>query len=173
MWTSRLTSFSRLAILPHIMTIPTTPYLTEEGLVKAKKELDELRTVKRKEIVERIARAKEMGDLSENAEYASAREDQSFTEGRILELESLIRNATVISHAKNSETIELGSVVKVQIDGMTREYTIVGSNEADPLRGKISNASPLGEAFLGKRLGDVVTVQAPKGEMRYTILGIE
>ena len=154
------------------MTTPQS-YLTQEGLEKLQKELDELRNVKRKEIAQRIEYAKEMGDLSENAEYASARDDQAFLEGRVLELDNLLRNATVINHTKGVDVVEIGSVVRVQSETGTREYTVVGSNEADPLKGKISHASPLGEAFLGKRMNDVVEVHAPKGIMRYTILGIE
>ncbi|MDO8581906.1 MAG: transcription elongation factor GreA [bacterium] len=149
-------------------------YVTQEGLQNVKEELDELRNVRRKEIAERIERAKEMGDLSENAEYSSARDEQAFLEGRILELEDLLRNAVVINHTKGSDFVEVGSVVTVQSeDALTREYTIVGSNEAAPLKGKISHQSPLGEAFLGKRVNDVVEVHAPKGVIRYTILGIE
>ncbi len=148
-------------------------YITQEGLEKIQQELDELRTVKRKEIIVRIEKAKEMGDLSENAEYTSAREDQGFLEGRVLELEALLKNAIVVNHTKGADVVEIGSVVRVQSDSGTREYTIVGSNEADPLKGKISNASPLGEAFLGKRVNDVVEVSAPKGIIQYTVLGIE
>lgn len=159
-------------LLPIMVDTPTT-YITVEGLEKAKTELEQLKNIKRKEIAERIERAKELGDLSENAEYASAREEQAFTEGRILELDNIVRNAEIINHTKGGDAVEVGSTVKVQIDGQSREYTIVGANEADPLKGKISNASPLGEAFLGKRVNDVVEVNAPKGLMRYTILGIE
>ncbi|MBI4281587.1 transcription elongation factor GreA [Candidatus Uhrbacteria bacterium] len=148
-------------------------YVTQEGLEKIEQELHELRTVKRKEIIVRIEKAKEMGDLSENAEYTSAREDQGFLEGRILELDALVKNAIVVNHTKGADMVEIGSVVRVQSSGGMREYTIVGSNEADPLKGKISNASPLGEAFLGKRVNDVVEVNAPKGVVHYTILGIE
>lgn len=149
-------------------------YVTEEGLEKVKQELDTLRNVKRKEIAERIERAKEMGDLSENAEYASAREEQAFLEGHVLELEAIVQNALIITHTKgNADAVEVGSVVTVESESGTRAYTIVGSNEADPLKGKISNASPLGEAFLGKRVGETVEVHAPKGVMRYTILSIE
>ena len=151
----------------------SSPFLTQEGLEKIQQELDTLRNVKRKEVTERIEKAKEMGDLSENAEYTSAREDQGFLEGHILELEALLKNAVVVNHTKGADVVEIGSVVKVQLDGSARDYTIVGSNEADPLRGKISHASPLGEAFLGKRVNDVVEVHAPKGIIRYTILSIE
>lgn len=149
-------------------------YVTQEGLQKGKEELDDLKNVRRKEIAERIERAKEMGDLSENAEYTSAREEQAFLEGRIIELEELLRNAVVIHHTKGADFVEVGSVVTVQTENaLMREYTIVGSDEANPLQGKISHQSPLGEAFLGKRVNDVVAVNAPKGVMRYTILEIE
>lgn len=178
MWTSCLTGIAVAGILPFIalnfFMVSSQSYVTKEGLQRMREELDEARNIRRKEVAERIERAKEMGDLSENAEYTSAREEQAFLEGRILELETLLRNAVVISHAKGTDSVEVGSIVKAQSsDGGVREYTIVGSDEADPLKGKISHASPLGEAFLDKRVADVVEVHAPKGIIRYTILSIE
>lgn len=149
-----------------------TKYITRDGLEKLKKEITELKTVKRKEIIEKIQKAKEMGDLSENAEYADAKEQQSFIEGRIVELENLINNAVIIEESgKSGQEIYLGTTVKIlSPNNEQKEYKIVGSNEADPDQGLISNESPLGRAFLGKKTGDKVKVQTPKGEIEYTIL---
>lgn len=149
-------------------------YLTKEGLEKIKKELEELKTVKRKEIIEKIQKAKELGDLSENAEYADAKEQQSFIEGRIVELEDLINKAVVIEeNKKSSQIIDLGSTVKVQSQNGEKEYKIIGSKEADPEKGLISNESPLGKAFLGRKIGEKVIVKTPKGEVEYTILEVK
>jgi len=148
-------------------------YISQEGLEKLKNELDELKNVKRKEIIERIERAKEMGDLSENAEYADAKEEQAFTEGRILELEEMINNAVIIKKGEKTGIVDIGSTIKVKFNGEEKEFTIVGSEEADPLRGIISNESPLGRAFLGKRVGDEVEVVVPKGIIKYKIIEIQ
>jgi transcription elongation factor GreA len=147
-------------------------YLTKEGLEKLRKELEELKSVKRKEIAKRIEEAKELGDLSENAEYASAREEQALIEDRIVELENIIRGATVIEEPKDSSQVELGSVVRVEIDGQTKELSIVGTQEIDPLQGKISHQSPLGRALLGKRAGEEGEVEAPKGKIKFKIISI-
>lgn len=149
-------------------------YISSEGLEKLKKELDELKNVKRKEVIERIAKAKELGDLAENAEYSEAKDEQGFIEGRIIELEKLISEAIVIDKNKeSSDVVVIGSQVKVRYDGETKLYTIVGSKEANPEENKISNESPLGQAFLGRKVGDIVKVSAPKGETEYEILEIE
>ena len=150
-------------------------YVSEEGLVKFKKELEELVNSRRREVVKRIERAKEMGDLSENAEYDAAKDEQAFVEGRIAELQNLVRKAEIISSKKkNSDgNVAVGSLVKVKNNGDTLEYTIVGVAEADPTNGKISNESPLGKAFLGKRVGDKIDVTVPKGTITYTILEID
>lgn len=148
-------------------------YVSREGLEKFKQELDELINVKRGEIIERIERAKELGDLSENAEYSAAKDEQAFTEGRIIELRDMIAHAEIINGGGQIDNVHVGSKVKVKTDGAEYEYEIVGVAEADPLIGKISNESPLGRAFLGRRAGDKVQVQIPKGMVVYTILEIK
>jgi len=134
-------------------------YLTSEGYNKLQKEYDELVNVKRKEVTQRIARAREYGDISENSEYDSARDEQSFIEGRILELQEILKSAQVLTkHNKNA--VDIGSKVKVEIDGDIDEFIIVSSVEADPSEGKISNESPVGSALVGAKLGDVITVSS-------------
>jgi transcription elongation factor GreA len=149
--------------------------LTPEGLRKLEEELDFLKTVKRKEVAERIKQAKEFGDLAENSEYEDAKNDQAFTEGRILTLEAMLRTARVIdNHDVRSDVVSIGSTLKVMDeDGEELTFTIVGSPEADPSHDKISNESPVGRAVLGKRKGDTVSVQAPAGTIKYTIKGIK
>ena len=147
-------------------------YITREGLEKLKKELEYLKNEKMPEIIERIARAKELGDLSENAEYQEAKDDQGFTAGRIGELERLIRKAEVIAASHSNEMVSVGCTIRALCEGKEYRYTIVGSNEADPGRGLISNESPIGRAFLGGRIGDRVKVFVPRGEMECEILEI-
>ncbi|HYM71254.1 MAG TPA: transcription elongation factor GreA [bacterium] len=149
--------------------------LTPEGLRKLEEELDHLKTVKRKEVAERIKQAKEFGDLAENSEYEDAKNEQAFTEGRILTLEGMLRSVKVIdNHDVRSDVVTIGSTVKIADEsGEDLTYTIVGSAEADPLRDKISNESPVGRALLGKRKGQVVTVHVPAGTIRYTIRAIK
>ncbi len=147
-------------------------YVTKEGLAKLQAELHELKTVKRKELANRIQEAKELGDLSENAEYAEAKNDQSFTEGRIMEIENMFKNVVVISEEQSNGEVRVGSTIKVKSESGERAFTIVGSNEADPVNGRISNESPLGEGFLGKKVGDTVEVTVPKGVVNYKILAI-
>ena len=147
-------------------------YVSKEGLEKFKQELEDLVNVKRKEIIERIERAKELGDLSENAEYAAAKDEQAFTEGRILELQDMITRAEIINGSGKVDLVRVGSKVKVKSDGVETEYEIVGVAEADPVAGKISNESPLGRSFLGRRIGDKIQIQIPKGMVTYTILEI-
>ena len=149
--------------------------LTPEGLRKLEDELEHLKTVKRKEIAERIKASKEFGDISENAEYEDAKNDQAFIEGRILQLDQMLRNAQVIdNHNAPRDTITVGSTVRVKDMGSGEEisYTIVGSAEADPDKDKISNESPVGRALLGRRAGEVVEVTAPAGKMKYSVLKI-
>jgi len=145
--------------------------LTPEGLKKLKDELKELKEVKRKQITERIQEAKEHGDLSENAEYHEAREEQSFIEGRILELENIIKNSLVMNdNVINSEpVVKIGSVVKAECEGSLNEYKIVGSTEADPKNNLISCDSPLGQAFLGKKIKDHIKVSVPRGDLEFII----
>jgi transcription elongation factor GreA len=146
--------------------------LTQEGLLKLNEELKVLVNEKRKEVIERIREAAAHGDLSENADYAQAREEQSFIEGRIQEIEDMIKNAEIITASTQHSTVTIGSTVKVKTGGEDKTYAIVGSNEANPTQGKISNESLVGRALLGKKAGDKITVTAPAGEVEYEILSI-
>lgn len=149
-------------------------FLTKEGLKKIRDELEELKTIKRKEIAWRIQEAKELGDLSENAEYTEAKNEQAFIEGRIAELELILKQVTIIQEKTNSEVVTIGSVIKVQAaDGTTQTYTIVGSNESDPTIGKISNESPLGQAFIGRSVNETVEIEVPRGSARLKIIHIQ
>lgn len=147
-------------------------YLTQERLDELKKELEELKTVRRTEVAERLKRAKELGDLSENAEYMEAREEQNRVEMRIVELENLIKTAIVIKPADGSRGARVGSTLEAERDGQVKAFNIVGPNETDPTAGKISNESPLGRAFLGKKAGDIVKVKTPAGEATYKVLSV-
>ncbi len=147
--------------------------ITQEGYNKLKEEHDYLSTVRRKEIAERIERAKELGDLSENAEYSEAKDAQALNEGRILELMNILKNVTIVNKTTDSEHIVMGSKVAVEIDGKKKEYTIVSFNEADPLNGLISNESPLGVAFIGRKKGEKVAVETPRGLMNYKIVKVD
>ena len=147
-------------------------YLSEEGLAELKKELEDLSLVKRREIAERIKEAKSLGDLSENAEYQEAKEAQAANEGRIAELEDLLRRAVVIKKRGNLERVWIGATVEVKSGLKHQSFTIVGSEESDPAKGLISNESPLGQAFLGKKIGEEVDVATPKGKVRYKIVSI-
>lgn len=146
--------------------------LTQEGLAKLNEELKHLVNEKRKEVIERIREAAAHGDLSENADYAQAREEQSFIEGRIQEIEDMIKNAEIITASTQHNSVTIGSTIKVKINGDEKTYTIVGSNEANPLEGKISNESTVGKALLGKKIGDRVNVATPAGEKEYEVTGI-
>ena len=150
-------------------------YISKEDLEKLKAELQELKTIKRKEITERIEEAKSLGDLSENAEYIEAREAQAFNEGRIRELEELVKNALIIDEGKKGgAVVEVGNTVEV-INGTGDKisYTIVGSSGADPSQNKISNESPLGKAFLQRMPGEEVEVITPLGKQKFKILNIK
>jgi len=153
--------------------------MTAAGKQKLEEELDYLKTVKRKEVVERIKIARSFGDLSENSEYDSAKEDQAFVEGRISTIESMIRNAVIITEDEmNSDTVTIGKTVSfVEIfdgeEGEEEEYTIVGSAEADPLEGRISNDSPIAKALMGHALNDKIKIQTPGGDMEVRIVKIE
>jgi transcription elongation factor GreA len=148
--------------------------MTVAGKQKLEEELELLKTVKRKEVVERIKIARSFGDLSENSEYDSAKEDQAFVEGRISTLESMIRNAVIIEEEGNNDTVSLGKTVTfIEIpDGDEETYTIVGSAEADPLEGLISNDSPIAKGLLGKTIGEKVKIVTPGGEMDVEIKSI-
>jgi transcription elongation factor GreA len=146
--------------------------ISQEGYNKLKKELDYLLTTKRREIADRIEKAKELGDLSENAEYSEAKDAQSLNDSNILEISNILKNVTVVDNKKSKNEIGMGSTVTAKSGQKEKKFTIVSFNEADPLEGKISNESPLGLAFLGKKKGDEVIVKTPKGEMKYKILNI-
>ena len=147
--------------------------ISQEGYDKLKDELDNLSNVKRRVIAKRIQVAKDMGDLSENAEYSEAKDAQSFNEGRILEINQMLKNLTVVKSEKNGDKVTMGSKITIKNKDKEKIYTIVSFNEADPLNGKISNESPLGQAFLNKKKNEKVTVQTPKGEIEYEILAVE
>lgn len=146
--------------------------ISEVGLEKLKEELTNLKQVRRPQVIARIAQAREYGDLSENAEYEDARNEQSFIEGRIQELEEMIKHAQVVAKSKSNGQVVIGSTVKVKTDGKSFAYTLVGSQEADPLQGKISIESPIGKALLDRRVGEVVEVETPAGKTSYRILSI-
>lgn len=149
-------------------------YLTNEKLQEFKKELEYLRTDKRKEVAENLDYAKKLGDLSENAEYHEARQEQAEIEDRINHLENLVKTAVIIDD-QHGDTVSVGSTVKVKKDGESEErtYKIVGSEEADMVHGKVSNLSPLGAALLGKKKGAEFTVTTPKGKISYILISIE
>lgn len=149
--------------------------LTPSGLKKLEEELEELKTVKRREVAERIKEAIGHGDLSENSEYDEAKNEQAFIEGRIITLEKMLRNARIISGEDvDTELVNVGSTVKLKdIEmGEVVEYTIVGSAESDPMNNKISNESPVGQALIGKTKGAIVDVNVPAGVIQYEILDI-
>ena len=146
--------------------------LTQEGLAKLEEELEFLKTVRRPQVAERIRQAKELASTQNNAEYDDAKNEQAFVEGRILTLEKMIQDATIIDEeqAHHAKEVQIGSTVTV-VEGKDKKqsFTIVGSAEADPKQGKISNESPVGLALLGKRVGDEVQVSVPKGLLRFTV----
>jgi transcription elongation factor GreA len=151
-------------------------YLTEEGLQKVKEELEYLTKTRRKEVAQMIAEAKAEGDLSENAGYDEAKTVQGFVEGRIRELENILKNAEIIAdNGKPGNQVSIGRTVVIREAGTDLEetYTIVGSLEADPQKGRISNESPLGKVLLGKKKGQKVVVESPGGEINFEILRIE
>jgi len=145
--------------------------ITKDGLEKLQAELIELTKVRRPDVINRIKTAKELGDLSENAEYTAAKEDQSFIEGRIQELEQTIKQVKVVSN-KHTEVINIGSDITVEVDGETDQFELVGTAESDPENGKISIDSPVGQALLGHKVKDKVTVQTPEGAIIYTVITV-
>jgi transcription elongation factor GreA len=147
--------------------------LTEEGLKKLQDELKVLKDTRRHEVIERIQEAVSHGDLSENADYAQAKEEQSFIEGRIQELEEMIKNAEIIAHKANHNMVSIGSTVGVNVNGKSLKYTIVGANEAHPASGKISNESIVGRSLLGAKKGDKIPVDTPAGKTEYEITSID
>ena len=147
--------------------------LTQEGLLKLKRELEILTTQKRKDVIERIQEAVAHGDLSENADYAQAKEEQAFIEGRIQELEEIVKNAEIIKAGGDRNMVSVGATVKVSVNGQERTYTIVGSSEANPHEGRISNESLVGSKLLGAKLHDKVEIQTPAGKAEYEVLKIK
>ncbi|MBU2632776.1 transcription elongation factor GreA [Patescibacteria group bacterium] len=151
---------------------PKKIYLTKQGLEDLKKELEELKNTKRPIILERVSGARDMGDLSENAEYSAAKEELAFTDGRIEELEELLKQVVIIENGNGSSIIALGSKVTVNVKGKKEDFMVVGEWEADPKEKKISHESPLGKALIGKKVGEIVEVEAPAGKMKYTIVSV-
>jgi len=149
--------------------------LTKEGAVELKNELDQLVNVKRPMVVDRLSNARNQGDLAENSDYHNAKDELEFLDGRIEELEGVLKSAVVITKNGNGKSgdVGLGTIVKVKANGNSHSFHIVGEWEADPAEKKISHTSPLGQALLGKRVGDKVEVEAPAGVVTYEILSIE
>ena len=150
----------------------TNQIISREGYEKLQKELKHLITIKRREIANRIQKAKDMGDLSENAEYSEAKDAQAFNEGKIAELTQIIKNLTIVKNGGKTGTVCMGSRVIVKTNGEEKQFTIVSFNEADPAEGKISNESPLGRSFLDKSKGAKIMVNTPRGEAEYEIIDI-
>lgn len=158
------------------MSTEKTYPMTHEGKQKLENEVEQLKTVRRKEVVERIKIARSFGDLSENSEYDAAKDEQAFVEGRITQLENMIRNAVIIEdNGEESTVVTLGKTVtfKELPNGDEEAYTIVGSAEADPFEGRISNDSPIAKSLLGKQIGEKVAIQTPGGEMQVEIISVK
>ncbi len=157
------------------MMVEKEVILTKEGLQKLEEELNFLKTVTRKEIAEKIKVARSFGDLSENAEYDEAKSDQAYNEERIMKLENMLMNARTIDESSISvDTVGLGSIVRIKDVELNMEfvYTVVGSAEADPVKGYISNVSPVGNALLGRKSGETIEVETPGGMVEYQIISI-
>lgn len=150
----------------------STQYLSQEKFDELKAELKKLIEVDMVETAKRIDAAREMGDLSENAEYHAAREQLGWQKGREMEIKSILDNAQII-HAGSGDSIQLGRTFTVKVKDKEKVYTLVGAQEADPLEGRISNESPIGEALLGKKKGDVAVVELPAGEVEYKVISVE
>lgn len=149
-------------------------YISSQKLKERKKELEERKTILRQQISERIQEAQVQGDITESAEYTEAKEAQAFNEGRIIELGNLINNAVVVSKKRRKDIVQIGSQIIVKDKkGKNFEFTIIGSQDANPVEGKISNESPLGHAFLTHKQGEEVEVQIPKGKIKYKIVKIK
>ena len=147
--------------------------ITQEGLAKLQSELEHLLSVRRQDVASKIKRAREMGGTENNAEYEDAKNDQAFVEGRILMLENIVKNATVIESPALLGVVEMGDKVLIQNqDGKIEQFSIVGSTEANPVEGKISNESPVGKALLGRKIGDEVEVTTPAGVLRLLIMDV-
>ncbi|MFC1721349.1 transcription elongation factor GreA [Patescibacteria group bacterium] len=151
-----------------------TKVLTPQGYKKLEDELEQLKKERLPEIAEKIKQAKELGDLSENAEYHAAKEEQAIVNGRIAEISQLLKGGKIVDPAqKKAGVVSIGSLVRVKKDGEEMTFTLVGSNESDPMQGKVSNESPIGSALLGKKNGEVAEVNLPDGVAEYEIIGIE
>lgn len=148
-------------------------YVTQKKLTELKAELEHFRSVRRLEVADRLKRAKELGDLSENSEYMEARDEQQFVESHISQLEDIIKNAQIITMTHGTKTVEIGTTFVADKAGKQFTYTIVGADEAKPEKGMISNESPIGKAFLGRKLGDTITVSTPAGESKFKIAEIK
>lgn len=147
--------------------------ITKKGYETLKKELEELANVKRPKLVERLSRARREGDLAENSDYANAKDELEFLDGRISELDEVLKNAEIVKTNGGTDSVNLGNAVKVKIDGHEQVFHIVGEWEANPNEKKISHTSPLGQALVGKRVGDKTEVEAPAGKVTYEIISIE
>ena len=156
------------------MLEPTPTYLTPEGKLKLELELEDLKTTKRRELAERLNFAIKQGDLSENADYIAAKEEQAFLEGRIRTIEGMLRHVSIITEQVGGQ-VRIGSRITVTEAGTDdhESFSIVGAAEANPINGKISNESPLGKALLGKHIGDEVQIDAPAGQITFRIVSIE
>ncbi len=147
-------------------------YISAESCEKFNEELRKLKSETIPAIAKRIDEARQMGDLSENAEYHSARDEMAWAQTRTQELERILSNYSIISKPASTNSASIGSTILVKIKGIEKKYTIVGPHEADPINGHISNESPLGQSFLGKKVGDAVVVTAPAGDQTYMIIDI-
>lgn len=147
--------------------------LTKEGFENLKKELDELVKTKRPYAIDRLGKARSMGDLSENSEYTAAKEELAFVEGRILEIEEILKVVEVVENHNTADKVEVGSSVAVEVGGKKELFQIVGEFEADPMNKKLSHTSPIGHALLSKKVGDWVEVEVPAGKIKYKIIQIK
>jgi len=166
-----MTKLKKTTTSKHVTGEPKV-FMTKEGLAELKTEYDQLINVRRKEVAERIKNAREFGDISENAEYESSREEQAFVEGRISELEDILNNVELMAKNTQKNEVALGCKVRLHIDGVEEEFQLVGAPEANPSEKKISHESPLGQALLGKKIGEKVNFEAPVGKLTYTVLAI-
>ena len=148
-------------------------YVTKERFDELKAELERLKKEERNEIAERLKRAKEYGDLSENSEYTAAKDEQARLESQIIEMENIIRNSEIIKKTSGKGIVQIGSTIEIKRKDKTFKYTIVGSQEANPESNLISNESPLGRSFLDKKAGDIVKIETPGGIVEYKIIKIE
>ncbi|MFA5386662.1 MAG: transcription elongation factor GreA [Candidatus Paceibacterota bacterium] len=156
-----------------MITKPQKYYLTREKINILKEELERLKKTERPEVIERLKSAKEYGDLSENAEFFEAQDELSKVESKIFEIEDMLKNGILIRKTVSNDKVGIGSTIEIKKDGHIFKYTIVGPFEAKPEENLISNESPLGKAFLNKKVRDVVAVKTPQGEVKYTIVKIE